>query len=98
MPSKVQEKPDSCYNTNSSPFVIPSNATLPLPFFLDEKGPKNHGDEDHFEAIIGLVTVFSETRSSVAQTSENTAAPVAGWQVKWSSRPDHHRVAYTIDR
>lgn len=65
-----------------------SDETIPLPFFLDEKGPKNHGDEDHFEAINGLVTVFSETRSCVAQTPENTVAPVAGWRAKWSSRPD----------
>jgi hypothetical protein len=36
--------------------------TILLPFFLDEKGPKNHGSEDHFEAISGSVAVVSEIR------------------------------------
>jgi hypothetical protein len=53
-----------------------------LPFFLDEKGPKNHGSEDHFEAISGSVAVVSETRAWVAQTPETTAAPLAGWRTE----------------
>jgi len=93
---KVQEKQEESHCSNSSPWIIISDEIIPLPFFLDKKGPKNHGDEDHFEAICGSVAAVSETRSCVAQTPETTVAPLAGWRTKWSSRPGRNKTAYTI--